>query len=119
MRDNLLFVGVPEIHQSTSNQNGFGPEKSCEQTLREFLSTRLENDPSINTKGDIDIKSIKFARVHRVGAKHDRARPIVAKFERFADRELIRKAGIVQNQKKCGMYVNERHFLDKLLMFDL
>lgn len=110
MRDNLLFVGVPEIQQSTSNQNGFGPEKSCEQTLREFLSTRLENDPSINTKGDIDIKNIQFARVHRVGAKHhDRARPIVAKFERFADRELIRKAGIVLNQKKCGVYVNEQY----------
>ena len=75
MRENLLFVGIEE---------SFVEKENTEYVLREFLSTNM------NITYDIP-----FDRVHRLGrydpTKHY-PRPIIAKFERFRDRERVRLA---------------------------
>ena len=53
------------------------------------------------------VANIAFDRVHRLGARRrysDKPRPIVAKFERFTDRETIRKAGMVLNNRPNSTY---------------
>ena len=77
MRDNLLFVG---IHEPEYVEND--PE-DVEKTLDSFLAQEM----NITDK-------IPFHRVHRMGTyeSDDSPRPIVAKFERFKDRELVRRA---------------------------
>ncbi|KAK3106878.1 hypothetical protein FSP39_001866 [Pinctada imbricata] len=73
MRDNLLFYGIPEKD-----------DEDAEDTIVTFISGRMK----IGT-------NIAFERVHRMGRKPDNAqrrpRPIVAKFSRFKDRELVRR----------------------------
>ena len=58
------------------------------------------------------IDSIVFDRVHRLGGPkrepENNSRPIVAKFERYIDRELIRKAGIDLNKRRNGYSIRER-----------
>ena len=53
-----------------------------------------------------------FDRVHRLGRPRDNQksnpRPIVAKFERYKDRELIRIAGKDLNEKKNGFSIREQ-----------
>lgn len=41
-------------------------------------------------------------------ATEHRPRAIVAKFERYCDRECIREAGVCLNKQKTGIYVNEQ-----------
>ena len=75
MRENLLFVGIEE---------SFVEKENTEYVLREFLSTNM------NITYDIP-----FDGVHRLG-RYDPTehypRPIIAKFERFRDRERVRLA---------------------------
>lgn len=78
MRDNLIFTGIeePELYE--------GDYENTEKVLCEFL----ENEMNID-------KTIPFHRVHRIGnfeSDYDSPRPIVAKFERFKDREKVRLA---------------------------
>ena len=78
MRDNLLFFGIEEPEQRD------GIQEDTEQVLNEFLETEMQIS-----------YSIPFHRVHRIKplGKHrytDYPRPIVAKFERFKDREHVR-----------------------------
>ena len=77
MRDNLLFVGIQEPDYVENE-----PE-DVEKSLDCFLSQEM----NITDK-------IPFHRVHRIGKyeSDDPPRPIVAKFERFKDRELVRRA---------------------------
>lgn len=76
MRENLIFTGIDEP-EFVPNE----PE-DAENTLRNFLLREM----NINER-------IAFHRVHRIGKferENDAPRPIVAKFERFKDRELVR-----------------------------
>ena len=78
MRDNLLFTGIeePELRE--------GEYEDTEKLLCDFL----RNEMQIGSQ-------IPFHRVHRVGPyerQFDTPRPIVAKFERFKDREIVRMA---------------------------
>ena len=87
MRDNLLFHGVPEEKD----------ESSVEYTLRGFLSKEMKVD------GD----KYDFSRVHRMGArKPGKPRAIVAKFERFKEREEVKYSARVLAGTHFG--VNEQ-----------
>ena len=76
MRENLIFSGINEVNVP------YGQYENVEQTLKEFLRNEMNITQDIN-----------FDRVHRIG-KFDRnqtyPRPIVAKFERFKDKEFVR-----------------------------
>ena len=76
MRDNLLFTGIDEPTLAE------GETEDPEKTMYYFLATEM----NIHEK-------IAFHRVHRMGArerKNGDPRSIVAKFERFKDREYVR-----------------------------
>lgn len=76
MRDNLLFTGIEEPNFVE------GVSEDTETTLHHFLATEM---------GIYD--KIAFHRVHRIGTREREngdPRPIVAKFERFKDREYVR-----------------------------
>lgn len=78
MRDNLIFTGIEESEISE------GDFEDTEKVLCNFL----ENEMCIE-------KKIPFHRFHRIGKfslEYDTPRPIVAKFERYKDREEIRLA---------------------------
>ena len=82
MRDNLIFVGIQEPEYSEGDT-----AEDAELTLRDFLN----NEMHIN-------RPIQFHRVHRLNHNENNKnqnyenvpRPIVAKFERFKDREYVR-----------------------------
>ena len=86
MRDNLIFTGISE--PQNENQNEFeieAPEtEDVEQTLRDFLKEEMQIS-----------RYIGFHRVHRLNStdrsgRNDGPKPIIAKFERFSDREYVR-----------------------------
>lgn len=93
MQENLLFFGLAEQRPADGQMR---PEReNVEAKLRDFLSNELSlESPNI-------IENIVFDRVHRLGPPrrdmYEKPRPIIAKFEKFTDRETIRKAGIQLN----------------------
>ena len=81
MRENLIFTGISEAEK-----------EDTENTPRKFLADEM----TIH-------QDIPFDRVHRLG-KFDNTRlhprPIIAKFERFRDRERVRLAAPTALQGK-------------------
>lgn len=78
MRDNLVFSGIPE-HTADD------PEK----TVKDFMKLQLKLPADT-------VNNITFHRVHRLGQKNttnNRPRPIVAKFEHFKQKELVKHQG--------------------------
>lgn len=74
MRDNLLFYGVAEAQR--------GEMEDCEKIVLDICRS------SLNITDDVLIE-----RAHRIGRPNDnRPRPIVAKFSRFPQREVVRKS---------------------------
>lgn len=79
MCENLIFTGIAE--QRVSNDTGEEYE-NCEQTLQQFLRDEMTVD-----------RDIAFDRVHRLGnyrGSEDYPRPLIAKFERYKDKEYIK-----------------------------
>ena len=78
MRENLIFTGISEPPPSES-----GVYEDAELTLRTFL------------REDMHItRHMEFDRVHRLGRKDPQKnypRPIIAKFERYKDKEYVRQ----------------------------
>ncbi|XP_062598989.1 protein unc-13 homolog C-like [Saccostrea cucullata] len=73
MRENLLFYGVDEAPK--------GEQENCEDIVKRICSANLELEDDI-----------LIERAHRIGRRNNvKPRPIVAKFNRFPQRELIRK----------------------------
>ena len=71
-RENLRLFGLPE--------EGHGSENTCEVVYK-FLENELELE---------DARNIEFQRVHRLGKKKaGQSRPIIVRFLRFPERELI------------------------------
>lgn len=77
--------------------------------MRDFLATELNQTES-------RINNIVFDRVHRIGRPsfdhtigRNKPRPIVAKFEKYTDREFIRKEGIELNKLRKGFSVREQY----------
>lgn len=97
MQENLLFFGLAE-HQENGSEN-------VEGKLREFLKNEL------TLESEYEIDSIAFDRVHRLGGRkmnwRRQPRPVVAKFEKYTDREKIRKLGVELNKKQIGYSVRE------------
>ena len=96
MQENLLFFGIEEK-----------PGENTETELRNFL----KNQVLLNSPESVD--QIVFDRVHRLGARKGsrdkpNARPIVAKFERYTDREYVRKESFNLNREKNGYTVREQ-----------
>ena len=92
MRSNLLFSNIEEVPA--------GENEDCEKTIREFLENKMKIARDIVT-------NIKFERVHRIGVNKSRyPRNIVAKFNLFKERELVRKSGVAL--KGTRYYVNEQ-----------
>ena len=77
MRDNLIFSGIAEQ-----------PQEDPERTIKEFMLSALKLPTDT-------VNNITFHRVHRIGAKNNtkRPRPIVAKFEHYKHKELIKSRG--------------------------
>ena len=76
VRDNLLFFGIHEEKK-----------EDCEQLLKTALYHHLK----------INAQETQVARVHRVARKtRDNIRPIVAKFERYKERQMVRDAFFAQ-----------------------
>ena len=76
MRDNLIFSGLPE----TNNEN-------TESVVKNFMKTQLKIPPET-------LKNVTFHRVHRFGRNTSTSpRPIVAKFEHFQDKLLVKGKG--------------------------
>ena len=77
MQENLLFFGLCE---GTYNED-------TEFKLRQFLSNELD------LESNSSVENIVFDRVHRIGRRRGDGirypRPIMAKFERYRDREMI------------------------------
>ena len=98
MQENLLFFGLAE-HQENGSEN-------VEGKLREFLKNEL------TLESEYEIDSIVFDRVHRLGGRkmnwRRQPRPVVAKFEKYTDREKIRKLGVELNKKQIGYSVREQ-----------
>ena len=98
MQQNLLFFGLAEAP--------VGDPDMTEDKLRDFLKSELSlDDPSI-------IDTMIFDRVHRLGKpRRNRVtnpRPIVARFERYRDRETIRYASKGLNLKQNGYSIREQ-----------
>lgn len=90
MRDNLIFSGIPEREND-----------DAEQSIREFMCHQLK----LSQKS---VHEISFLRVHRLGKKgKDKARPIIARFEHFKQKELVRSRG--KDLKGTNFWIND-HF---------
>ena len=73
MRSNLIFTGIPE---TTRDENS-------ERVVRDFIEQKL----------GVDTTNIEIERAHRLGGwKPRQTRPLVAKFLRFKEKEVIKQA---------------------------
>lgn len=75
-RENLKFFGIQE---DSPNEDS----KETTEIIYDFFETKL---------GLHDARQIEFQRIHRLGKKnvgHSAARPIIARFLRFADRDYV------------------------------
>lgn len=107
MQENLLFFGIPEGNEQSlpsgaSNINNSGKQvpENTEDRLSQFMANELQLEtPDVAA-------NIKFDRVHRIGVRkrNGNPRPIVAKFERYSDREVIRQAGMELNSNPSSKY---------------
>ncbi|XP_078797787.1 uncharacterized protein LOC144989360 [Oryzias latipes] len=78
MRDNLVIAGVPE-------EAGEDPEA----TVKRFMEAHLKLPKE-------EVQKIAFRRVHRLGGRrsnNQRRRPIVAKFDNYKQKEMVKGRG--------------------------
>ena len=86
MGDNLIFSGIPE--QTPDNPK-------C--LIKQFMETHLKIPAET-------VQNITFHRVHRLGKHSDRGpRPIIAKFEHFEQKELVKSKGRELKGKPFGL----------------
>ena len=98
MQQNLVFYGLAE--------SPAGDLDMPDSKLRDFLKSELVlDDPNF-------AESVVFDRVHRIGRPKRypgaRPRPIVPRFERYRDREVIRSAAKELNDKHNGYNIREQ-----------
>lgn len=81
MRDNLIFSGIPEQIQDNP-----------EQAIKDFMHSSLKLPKET-------VNNITFHRVHRLGSNNNkntdnkRPRPIIAKFEHYKQKDLVKSKG--------------------------
>lgn len=82
-RENLMFIGIEE--HNTTEQDEQGTRHEVENT-KEIIYKFMEDELQISNPRD----KIEFQRIHRVGKpKDDGPRPVIARFLRYSDRELV------------------------------
>ena len=80
-RENLMFMGIAEKNITDEQTSQQEPENT-----KEIVYKFMEEEMQISNPRD----SIEFQRIHRVGKpKDDGPRPIIARFLRYADREMV------------------------------
>ena len=89
-RENLKFFGLPENSDTSHSGNAIEEESSRQpdtsEDTREVLYKFLQEKLKIDRPRD----KIEFQRVHRLGKPNPlKARPIIARFLRYSDRELV------------------------------
>lgn len=97
-RNNLIIDGLTQ-------DNTFESWPDSDKKVREFFKDKLKIDP----------KSIEIERAHRIGNSKQQTtkpRPIVVKFLRYKDKELILTKAKT-HLKNSGVYVNE-DFSDRI-----
>ena len=128
MQEKLLFFGIPETDtqnptdrtqnqrqneshndnsEPTLNRNETKQTENTEEVLRNFIANDL---PAHVSRMASDIR---FDGVHRLGARkrgRTNPRPIIAKFERYSDREIVRKAGMDLNSNPYTKYKVREQF---------
>lgn len=88
-RENLMFMGIAENNVTNEQGTQQGPENT-----KEIIYKFMEEEMQIPNPRD----TIEFQRIHRVGKpKDDGPRPIIARFLRYADREMV------QNQARKAL----------------
>ena len=86
-RENVKFVGIPENVEpfnsgNATNDGARSPSENTKEVVFNFLAEQLK----IDRPGD----TIEFQRVHRLGKSNSsKPRPIIARFLRFADKQLV------------------------------
>ena len=91
-RDNLVIRGVREGEVEDDN--------ACEKVARDFFKQQLHVDDPV-------VDSIQFVRCHRLGKKLQRGkRPIIVRFERYSDRQLIWNKRIQLKGKAYSLHEN-------------
>ena len=108
-RENLKFEGIPELPESSGQQNAASKEDTKE-VLTNFMESVLEIE---------DAKNMEFQRVHRIGKPKNGSRTIIARFLRFSDRERVFKCGRKLKDTGYKMYEDipkELHDLRKAQM---
>lgn len=79
MRNNIVFGNIEEALP--------GETENAESVVRDFLVSKMKLASDL-------VSEMKFERIHRMGEKRPgKNRPIVAKFNLFKERELVRRAG--------------------------
>ena len=77
MRDNLIFYGIQEVPPTIDGQQ----VENCEQLVKELISTKLQ----------LDATTMVIDRAPRLGSNRARKpRPIVVKFHKYNDRDIVR-----------------------------
>jgi len=89
-RENLKFFGLPEnIDASLNSMNveeGLPRQHDASENTKEIIYKFLEDQLKI----DRPREKIEFQRVHRLGKPNpQKSRPIIARFLRYSDRELV------------------------------
>ena len=73
-RENIIFHGIKDCEGESNEQ--------CVATLREFMKNILNIDGNV-------VDGIKFVRCHRLRGDRRFARPIIARFREYSDREQV------------------------------
>lgn len=117
MENQLLIFGVDEARQQGPN-NEQPSRENTEQVLRDVLKEQLQENSVVNSECQINIDDIKFDKVTRLGnpnrrAANNRPRPIMARFERFAVREKVRRAGTILEERRKALYPIARQYSER------
>ena len=87
LRDEKLYM---EVYQRRENLRFYGirdASGSTEENVKEVLVGFMQNELDIS-----EADTIEFQRIHRIGRlnpSQDKPRPIIARFLRYSDRELV------------------------------
>lgn len=89
MWDNMIFSGIPERDND-----------DAEKTIRDFMCQQLKLSLE-------SVQDISFSKVHRLGRRdRNKTRPIIARFEHFKQKELVRARGKVL--KGTNFWMNDQ-----------
>ena len=90
-KDNIIFHGIQETDQETNEQ--------CVGAVRAFMRNTL------NINCDV-VDNIRFVRCHRMKGDRNFARPVIARFREYSEREMV-WGKITQLRKNSKFFMSE------------